>query len=121
MFKIYSIALIFLVMGCKQRTEEPSYPTPSSKEECYQLFIDILEVQRQRDVIREDFNITLTDYSQGLVSKKSFNKEKKKWFSKEAELRDKATLMYDVGYKSNCFSPVVQFESKEETNSDGTQ
>ncbi len=105
------LALIvsLLLVGCPA-DEKPMYPVPTSKEACYQLFVDILEVQKKRDVIREDFNITLTDYSLGRVSKKSFNKEKKKWFAQEDELRRKVTAMYDIGYEHNCFSPVVRFE-----------
>lgn len=121
MFKYYSIALILFFIGCNKPPEEkPLYPTPTSKEACYQLFVDILEVQKKRDIAREDFNITLTDFSKGSVSKKAFNKEKEKWFAKESKLRQKATIMYNIGYNSNCFSPNVQFENKE-TNSDNTQ
>lgn len=111
---LVAAAIIITVIGTmwtKPRSEpEVFVPTTMSKEACYQLFKDILEVQKKRDVIREDFNLIMTDYSFGRVSQEKFESEKKRWVEKEGELRTYVTNLYDIGYVNDCFTPPAKVD-----------
>ena len=105
MYKFCCLVLLATTIGCDHplTSQKKLYAEPTTKEACYKLFTDILEVQKMRDIVREDFNITLQDYSEDKTSQVLFNKEREAWTQREAELRKRVTAMYDAGYENGCF------------------
>lgn len=114
------IILLLINLGCVASTPDKDDKEKSpdnvllAKQDCYQLFVNILAVQEKRDVIRKDFNIILSDYEWGKVTHRRYLRAKDRWFSKEKELRSQVTRMYDIGYANNCFTPPEKDEVSNE-------
>jgi len=95
--RIYSsarmIPLILITTGCFSKSKE---------ETCTPLLQDILDVQRIREVVREDFHITMKDYKEGRLSPRVWEESKEDWLEKENRLATKADDLYSHAYNISC-------------------
>ena len=69
---------------------------------CTPLLQEILDTQHHRDIIREDFSMTLEDFGRGNVSVKRLKKEKKGWQLKENKLASHVNELYSEAYDKGC-------------------
>jgi len=77
-------------------------PNKDLEKTCTPIVGQILEVQNNRDIIREDFRITLMDYGEGKVSLKRLKEEKRQWLTRENKLATKVDALYDKAYNMGC-------------------
>ena len=95
---------ILLSFACTVPQSRPdAYPEPKSKEDCMQLFADILDVQKEREIGFIQMEIDVKALEAGKMSVRKFRKRRVEWQKKENVLRARVTRMYDVGYKHGCF------------------
>ncbi len=106
-------AAMFSACALTPEPSEHSYPAPKTKEECMQLFVDILEIQGQRSYHMSSLDRDRKKLEEGDMSARKFRKRAARWRKIESRLQRKVTHMYDVGYESGCFNKMEE--------NDGTQ
>ncbi len=103
-YVITIIAAICITISCsKPKAHKFSYPMPETKEDCMQLFEDIMSVQSKREEGFIQIENDLRSLEAGGMSVRKFRKKRLEWLSYEKDLRIKVTHMYDIGYKYGCF------------------
>ena len=105
------LTVIFSACVATPDVAEHSYPTPRTKEDCMQLFVDILEKQGQRTYHMSSLESDREKLEKGKMSVKKFRKRAHRWRKIEARLQREVTYMYDVGYESGCFNKVEENDS----------
>lgn len=101
--------LMFLFVGGCTTPARFSYPMPETQEACMQLFRDVLSIQS----VRNDASNAMSGWSERLktgdISVRSYRKKYHKWKTDENILRNRVTLIYDVGYAAGCFNPYKEW------------
>ena len=101
--KLFSLMILLSFACTVPQSRQDDYPEPKSKEDCMQLFADILDVQKEREIGFIQMEIDVKALEAGKMSVRKFRKRRVAWQKKENMLRHKVTSMYDVGYKHGCF------------------
>jgi hypothetical protein len=101
MFKYICIAIF--IISCTHVSNSTSYPTPQSKEDCMQLFVDVLAIQNRRSSASNDMGRHTAQFNGGNMSVSKYRKKYEKWQREERIMRASVTHMYDLGYEFGCF------------------
>jgi len=107
MSKFCSIAFLFL-SGCTTPARF-SYPIPETKAACMKLFEDVMTIQDIRSDASDAMNGWVERFNSGDLSVRSYRKKYYKWKTDENILRNRVTLIYDVGYAAGCFNPYKEW------------
>ena len=70
---------------------------------CTELFTEIMEVQKFREMLRIGADIMIERYERGNITKKELDTTLGVWHTTESELRQKVTKIYDTAYSEKCF------------------
>lgn len=92
----YILFFLAFLPGCDIESKS------TNEEICSPILQEILKLQNRRDIIREDFRITLIDYGEGKVSLNRLKKEKKQWTNKENRLATRTNELYEKAYSMGC-------------------
>ena len=103
--------LLFLLMTCNCTPSRFSYPTPTTKDDCMQLFRDVLSIQEVRNRASDRINGWARLFEEGKIRPGKYRKKYHKWQTEENILRKRVTLMYDVGYAAGCFDENKQWQN----------
>lgn len=96
--KFFLLGLLFLV-SCKPSTEECQ---EELEARCIPVLENILKIQNIRDVVRKDFEITLSEYEAGRLSDEAWSSERSFWLDRENELAGEVNQLYIYSYETKC-------------------
>ena len=82
---------LLILVSCKPSEEECQKELESR---CIPVLEDILRIQNIRDVVRQDFEITLSEYEAGRLSEEVWENERSFWLDRENELAGEVNQIY---------------------------
>ena len=101
-YKRWSLALLCLLsvlcvrISCL-RAEE------ADAGKCAEYFVEILEIQKMREMLQYGVDALIERYERGELKKKELDATLQVWYITESELKQRVTKLYDVAYKQKCF------------------
>jgi hypothetical protein len=101
-YKRWSLALLCLLsvlcvrISCL-RAEE------ADAGKCAEYFVEILEIQKMREMLQYGADALIERYERGELKKKELDATLQVWYITESELKQRVTKLYDVAYKQKCF------------------
>ena len=96
--------LLLLCLGsvlCARTSLLQAQETDTDK--CIEYFIEIMEVQKFRQMLMHGADVLIERYERGELEKKELDATLAVWHSTESELRQKVTKIYDTAYAEKCF------------------
>lgn len=107
------VAIFILLSACSHDSVQSiDYDIPKTKEDCMQLFTDIMDIQKQREAGFTEMQKQTAIFKAGNISVKKYRKKRIEWLNFEREMRNKVTKMYDIGYEHKCFDKQKVHESR---------
>jgi len=95
----FCLPLLLVLLSCKPRVEETQ---PELEFRCRPVLETIFEIQNLRNIIRKDFEITLTEYESGRVRKETWQVERDSWLERENQLAGEVNQLYIYSYETKC-------------------
>ena len=95
--------MIFVFLGCAAHTPY-AYPAPQNKQDCMQLFSDVLDIQQARNRKMHKMAMARDLFQRGAITEKKYHKIRTVWLKEERHLQTHVTHIYDVGYEYGCFA-----------------
>lgn len=95
----FCLPLLLVLLSCSNPFEE-------NKEElearCTPVLENILRIQTHREIAREDFELTLNDYTAGRLSEEAWQSERTVWLERESLLAGEVNRLYNYSYETKC-------------------
>ena len=79
---------------------------------CAEYFVEILEIQKMREMLQYGVDALIERYERGEVSKKELDTSLTVWQNTEDELRQKVTKIYEIAHATKCFDSGASKEEK---------
>tara|TARA_R110002020_G_scaffold53950_1_gene150750 strand:- start:2567 stop:2860 length:294 start_codon:yes stop_codon:yes gene_type:complete len=73
------------------------------EDKCLAYFVEIIEIQKFREMLTIGAQELIERYERGLLEKKELDATLAVWYITESELRQKVTKIYDTAYAEKCF------------------
>ena len=105
--KLALVTILFLVAVAwvhLMTDDSYAYPPPQNKEDCMQLFQDILKIQDQRSEASDLMSFDTKKFKAGEMTKEVYHGKRMGWLAVEGRLRHQVTHLYDIGYAGGCFN-----------------
>ena len=71
--------------------------------QCSEYFIEIVEIQKFRQMLQHGADAMIRRYKRGNLTKKELDTTLAVWHTTESRLREKVTMIYDTAYAEKCF------------------
>lgn len=97
------------MISCTSSRPGFDYPVPTTKEDCMQLFTDVLNIQKRRNEASDQMSVYTNQINAGKMSVRKYRKKHHEWVAIENRLRGHVTHIYDVGYDAGCFDEEKQW------------
>lgn len=81
-----------------------AYPAPQTQEDCMQLFVDVLAIQKKRSDAGDEMQRRTALFNKDEMGVRKYRKHWAEWLKAEESLRKRVTHIYDVGYEHGCFA-----------------
>ena len=93
---LWSLGVLCVCISSPQAQETPA-------NRCSEYFVEILEIQKFREMLMFGADVLIERYERGELDKKELDSTLAVWHTTESELRQKVTKIYDTAYAEKCF------------------
>ena len=100
---MFKFSCLMFLLTCNCTPTRFAYQMPSTKEDCMKLFSDVLSIQEVRNEASDEMNGWTRLFEEGKIRPGKYREKYHKWQTDENTLRNRVTLIYDVGYAAGCF------------------
>ena len=97
----YLVLLCSLGALCVYISSPQAQESPQHK--CLEYFVEIMEIQKFREMLRIGADVLIERYERGELDKQELDTTLAVWYITESELRQKVTKLYDTAYAEKCF------------------
>ena len=93
------LLVLLVLLSCKSFSLETQ---EELEARCMPVLEDIVRIQHHRDIARQDFEITLSEYRAGRLSDETWQNERSVWLERESQLAGDANRLYTYSYETKC-------------------